>query len=321
MNVSVIGCGRWGSFLAWYLNNIGHNVILYGRDTSDKFIELQSKGKNEYVNISSSIQLNSDLGMTLKNDYIFLSINAQNLRNFMNDTLKYNMDGKKIVLCMKGLEENTGKRLSEIVREVLGTNNSVLVWAGPGHIQSFISGIPNCMVIDSDDSAVKKEMISLLNSKLIRFYIGNDLVGNEIGAAMKNVYGIAAGMLDGLGYGSLKGALIVRSAVEVSRLIKKLGGDQRSTYGLSFLGECETTFFSQFSNNKIYGENFINKVPNDKLCEGTYTLRSAYLLSEKMNIEMPICNVLYSIIYDNHNAKKELVNLLLRSTKGEFDTS
>lgn len=115
------------------------------------------------------------------------------------------------------------------------------------------------MLIDSYNPDVTNELIEYLSNELIRFYIGNDIIGNEIGAATKNIYGIAAGMLDALGYGSLKGALVVRAAVEISRLVEKLGGAQRSVYGLSFLGECETTFFSEYSNNRLYGVNYIKK--------------------------------------------------------------
>ena len=119
---------------------------------------------------------------------------------------------------MKGLEIGTGERLSEIARENLDPSNKVAVWIGPGHVQEFYRGIPNCMVIDSEDEETKRYLVDSFSSDLIRFYYGQDLVGNEVGAAAKNVIGIAAGMLDGLGLSSLKGALMSRGTREVARL-------------------------------------------------------------------------------------------------------
>lgn len=115
---------------------------------------------------------------------------------------------------MKGIEVTTLRRLSEIAEEAVGDCNDVAVWLGPGHVQEFVNGVPNCMVIDSRSEAVKERLIAWLSGGLIRFYYGTDLIGNEIGAAAKNVIGIAAGMLDGMGLSSLKGALMSRGTRE-----------------------------------------------------------------------------------------------------------
>lgn len=124
---------------------------------------------------------------------------------------------------MKGLEIGTGCRLSEIARAGVDASNRVAVWLGPGHVQEFYRGIPNCMVIDSDDVETKQRLVQAFSSDLIRFYYGTDLIGNEVGAAAKNVVGIAAGMLDGKGLSSLKGALMSRGTREVARLIPRDG--------------------------------------------------------------------------------------------------
>ena len=145
---------------------------------------------------------------------------------------------------MKGLEAATGKRLSTIVKEELGEDTPVAVWLGPGHVQEFTAGVPNCMVLDSQDEALQEELITAFSSQLIRFYYGRDMIGNEIGGASKNVIGIAAGMLDGLGLSSLKGALMSRGTREIARLIKALGGNELSAYGLCHLGDYEATVFS-----------------------------------------------------------------------------
>ena len=172
------------------------------------------------------------------------------------------------MLCMKGLETGTGKRLSTIVKEELGEGTPVAVWLGPGHVQEFTAGIPNCMVIDSEDDALKEELISAFSSQLIRFYYGRDLIGNEIGGASKNVIGIAAGMLDGLGLSSLKGALMSRGTREIARLIQAMGGNELSAYGLCHLGDYEATVFSQYSHNRRYGEAFVRGEAYTELAEG-----------------------------------------------------
>lgn len=318
MKLTVIGCGRWGSFLGWYLSSLNHSVTLYGRKGSKKFEELKRTRRNEYITYNDSIILTDELSEAVKNDYIFISISAQGFRSFMSEFSSLGVHGKKIVLCMKGLEQSTGKRLSEIAKEYLDPNSKVAIWSGPGHIQDFTKGIPNCMVIDSDDKEYKYELIELLKGDLIRFYIGSDIIGNELGAAAKNVYGIAAGMLDAVGYTSLKGALVVRSAVEMSRLIGAMGGNPQSVWGLSFLGECETTFFSKHSNNRSFGENFINGVKSDKLSEGYYTIEALCLLADKTGTDMPICHALYDIIYKGSDPKTVFGDLFLRTLKKEF---
>ena len=129
---------------------------------------------------------------------------------------------------MKGIEVATGKRLTQVFREEVTQPVNVAVWVGPGHVQDFSAGVPNCMVVDSDDPATTDFIVDNLSSDLIRLYKGRDLIGTEVGAAAKNVIGIAAGMLDGAGYTSLKGALMARGAREIARLIRARGGNELS---------------------------------------------------------------------------------------------
>lgn len=138
----------------------------------------------------------------------------------MKRILAYDVSEKDFVLCMKGIEVSTGSRLSEVLTESGISPEHIAVWVGPGHIQAFTQGIPNCMVIDSASDALKRRLADNFKSDLIRFYYGSDLIGTEIGAAAKNVMGIVAGVLDGCGYVSLKGSLMSRGAREVARLIK-----------------------------------------------------------------------------------------------------
>ena len=194
--ISVLGCGRWGSFIAWYLDHIGHQVTLYGRPGSGTLAQLQNTRQNDYLTLPESVTLTDDITCAQRAEIVVISIPTQ-----QQQSLCHQLTGLRetpIVLCMKGIEIETGRRLSEVARDNLDPSCAVAVWLGPGHVQEFYAGIPNCMVIDSDDEAVKHRLVNEFSSQLIRYYYGEDLIGNEIGAAAKNVIGIAAGVLDGL---------------------------------------------------------------------------------------------------------------------------
>ena len=307
LNIMLIGCGRWGSFIATYLDSLKHNVTIYGLADSPSFKTLLKNRKNEYITIPDTISLTTDITQAHDNDVIIISINSQNLRSVCYQLKDIKLQNKKIVLCMKGLEISTGKRLTEVVDEIVEQNNEVAVWIGPGHVQSFSVGIPNCMVI-----------INHFSSNLIRFYYGNDLIGNEIGAATKNVIGIAAGMLDGFGLTSLKGALMARGTREIARLIKALGGNEISAYGLCHLGDYEATLFSEHSHNRQFGINFAKGLKYDQLAEGYYTLEALIKMNETLQIDLPICTALYDILFNKQDPKSTLMKLFSRTLKEEF---
>ena len=219
---------------------------------------------------------------------------------------------------MKGIEVETGKRLSQVMGESGVDENNVAVWVGPGHIQAFVKGYPNCMVIDSVNKDLVKYLADNLRGDLIRFYYGDDIIGSEIGAAAKNVMGIAAGMLDGSGYTTLKGPLMARGSREVARLIKAMGGNELSAYGLCHLGDYETTLFSEFSNNRRFGEKYVKGEPFEKLAEGVSTAKAMKYLGETYNVDLPITNAVYSILYEKKEPMKVFLDLFSRSTRKEF---
>ena len=219
---------------------------------------------------------------------------------------------------MKGIEETTGKRLSEIMEEFTHGINPIAVWVGPGHVQDFIRGIPNCMVIDSLNNQIKRDLVHTFSSDLIRFYYGTDLVGNEIGAAAKNVIGIAAGMLDGVNHTSLKGALMSRGTREIARLIKAMGGNEISAYGLCHLGDYQATLFSEHSHNRKFGELFILGKPYHELAEGVSTTRALVTLGDRHHVDLPICKAVDAIVNHGENPRQVLSGLFLRSLKEEF---
>ena len=321
MNISVFGCGRWGSFIAWYLNRIGKNVILWGRPESSRLKKLITERKNEWLEIDQKINITDDLKYAAeKSEIILISISAQALSDFMNNlkSTGINLSNKIFVLCMKGIEEKTGKRLSEIVKDYIGNDANVAVWVGPGHVQDFVTGTPNCMIIDSEKEKIKKMLVKEFSSPLIRFYYGSDLIGSEIGAASKNVMGIAAGILDGLKFESLKGALMSRGTYEISKLIKAMGGNELSAYGLAHLGDYQATLFSQHSNNRKFGEMLALGQPYNKLAEGVYTSFALLKLGEKYGADLPICAAVNHAIKEKNATKKMITDLFLRSIKNEF---
>ncbi|HDR7517733.1 Glycerol-3-phosphate dehydrogenase [NAD(P)+] [Bacillus mobilis] len=320
MNISVLGCGRWGTFIAWYANKVGHNVMLWGRKNSRNYIELDETRKNDYLKLSEDIELSNSLHKTIVfAEIIIISISAQELRSFANRlNLIDEIQGKTFILCMKGLEATSGKRLSQVFSEIVGKNTNMAVWIGPGHVQDFVNDIPNCMVIGSENISITKKIVQEFNSDLIRFYYGQDLIGNEIGAATKNVMGIAAGMLDGLNYSSLKGSLMARGTRELSRLVTAMGGNDLTIYGLSHLGDYEATLFSLHSHNRKFGEAFVLGQNFDKLAEGVSTVKALKELSKQYDVELPISNALYEILFESKDAKDTLEELFLRPVKFEF---
>lgn len=319
MKISVLGCGRWGSFIAWYLNKNGHNVTSFGIAEDPYVIDFFKTRVNSYVTFPESINLTTNLDEALESELIIISISSQHLREFMKKVVNTGKaDNKKFVLCMKGIENTTGKRLSEIMIESGIDKNNIAVWVGPGHIQEFTRGVPNLMIIDSYNKDLSAYLIKNLKSDLIRFYQGEDIIGTEIGAAAKNVMGIAAGMLDGGGFTSLKGALIARGAREVSRLIKAAGGNELSAYGLCHIGDYEATLFSPHSHNRKFGESFVKKEEFTKLAEGVETSTALLNLANKLNVEMPITKAVNSIVTENKEPMQTLLSLFARTNLNEF---
>ena len=319
MNITVLGCGRWGSFLAYY-HAQKHDVCLYGRTNSRAYALLCETNENRYLTLPPSVLLTDNLAKALGfSDIIVISISAQQLRQLLCEIKTHDVKGKTFILCMKGIEAGSGLRLSQVVEQELGGEVNLAVWVGPGHVQDFVAGVPNCMVIDSANAQTIDFIVETLNSDLIRLYKGHDLLGTEIGAAAKNVVGIAAGMLDGKGLSSLKGALMARGAREVARLIVAMGGSELSAYGLCHLGDYEATLFSNHSHNRRFGESYMKGEPFEALAEGVPTAQALVKLAQQYSVDMPICQTVYQILYEGKNADLALRELFSRSVKNEFD--
>ncbi len=317
MKITVIGAGRWGSCIAWYLDTLGHAVTLYGRADSESMKTIIAERKNDYITFPESITLSTDIKSVLTSDATVISIGAQGLRSLCRELKAIGANDKTFILCMKGIENTTCKRLTEVVAEELPASKTA-VWLGPGHVEEFYRGIQNCMVIDSSDEELKSQLISEFSGGIIRFYYGTDLIGNEIGAAAKNVIGVAAGMLDGLGMTSLKGALMSRGAREIARLITAYGGSELSAYGLCHLGDYQATVFSEYSHNRAFGESFVKGIKFDKLAEGYYTVPALIKMAKEESVELPICSAVYDVLYNSVDITSALGALFERTQKMEF---
>ncbi len=321
MKITVIGCGRWGSLITWYLSSRkGHDVTLYGLASAPQMQRFLKERKNDLLTLPDTVKLSTDITSVVDPacETVIISVGAQDFRGLMEELAPYHMKDKTVVLCMKGIEATTGKRLTEVAEEYLDPSVKVAVWVGPGHVQEFYAGVPNCMVIDSEDEETKHRLVQEFSGDLIRFYYGTDLIGSEIGAASKNVVGIAAGMLDGYGLTTLKGALMSRGTREIARLISAMGGSELSAYGLCHLGDYEATVFSKFSHNRAFGEAFVTGQPYTQLAEGYATARALVLLGQIYNVDLPICQAVYHILYENADPKTELNALFGRTIKTEF---
>ncbi len=318
MKITVIGCGRWGSLITWYLDRMGHDVTLYGMADAPEMQRFLATRKNDLLSLPASVRLTTDITSVSSGEVIIISIPSQALSGLMEELQPLRLRFKTVVLCMKGIDIATGKRLSEIATEALDESCPVAVWLGPGHVQEFYKGNPSCMVIDSKNEQIKHRLVNEFSSDLIRFYYGQDMIGNEIGAAAKNVIGIAAGMLDGFELGTLKGALMARGTREVARLIKAMGGNEMSAYGLCHLGDYEATVFSPHSHNRAFGECFAKGESFGALAEGYYTARAMVDLGKKYDVDLPICSAVYRILYEGADCKQVLMELMTRSLKSEF---
>lgn len=319
MKLTVLGCGRWGTFLACY-HSARNDVMLWGRPGSKAMEQLKTERKNSYLTLPENLQLTQDLKEALDfAQVVIISISAQQLRDLARSIQQQDVAGKIFILCMKGIEVESGKRLTEVFKEEVSQPIEVAVWVGPGHVQDFSAGIPNCMVVDAEKPETTDFIVENLSSDLIRLYKGRDLIGTEVGAAAKNVIGIAAGMLDGVGYSSLKGALMARGAREISRLIRAMGGNELSAYGLCHLGDYEATLFSKHSHNRHFGECFVKGESFTQLAEGASTVKALVKLGDTYQVDLPICKAVYSMLYENCDASEVLPTLFRRTVKGEFD--
>lgn len=319
MKQAVLGCGRWGSFHLWYGAFLGHAVAGWEPVGSPPFESLCETRRNPYLELPAEVLLTADLREALEGaGQVVVSCPAQGFRALAGVLAAHDLSGADLVLCMKGLETGTGKRLSEIALEEGVSPRSICAWVGPGHPQEFVRGVPGCMIVASEDEPAAERVAVRVSSGLVRIYNSRDLIGCEIGAAAKNVIGIAAGMLDGKGMTGLKGALMARGPQEVARLVSAAGGDWRSVYGLSHLGDYEATLFSGWSRNRGWGEAFSRGGSVPGLAEGVATSEALLTLACELGVELPITGAVVGLIRGRVLFEEAIESLFGRPRKEEF---
>ena len=294
MKISILGTGRWASCIAYYLSAVKHyDVMMWERDNDYQGGDspLFATHKNEYVTLPSSVKMTHNIVEALDHgDVIIISIVSQAVGNLMERIKKEYGEGfedKRYCLCMKGLNRETGARLSQTLREAGVHRVNIAVFVGPGHVQSISRGEPTNMIISSYSSQFAEYLQENFQSEQITIATSSDILGVEVCAAAKNVYGIAAGILEASGLGIQKGPLMVAAIHEMADLIDALGGKRSTASGLALVGDFEATLFNNNSNNLTYGKTIIrdntHAPSNMKTAEGVAATKALLKLRDKYN--------------------------------------
>ena len=327
--IAILGDGGWGTALALVLSRKGMRPILWG--AFPQYIkELKVTRENRKflpgVTLPESIVLSSELeGAVNESDIIVIAIPTLFLRNVLEKLKKCSLDGKIVVSCAKGIENNTLLTPSQIIHTYL-KDAHLTVLSGPSHAEEVARNIPTCVVITSEDKSIAEYVQSIFMEARFRVYTSSDVLGVELGGALKNIIAIAAGICDGLQFGSnTKAALLSRGLQEIIRLGTALGAEVETFFGLSGMGDLVTTCISPYGRNRAVGERIARgeKLEDilhsmEMIAEGVYTTRSAYDLAKRYNIEMPITLEVYRVLYENKDPLQSISDLMLRASKGEM---
>jgi len=328
-NVTFLGGGSFGTALGILLANKGNKVSIYDRDKSvvdDININRKNDKYIKELKIPKSVTAYNNLDEALEDaKYVVLAVPSHVIRT-ASKSLKGKIDKDVIVVSIaKGIEEGTNLRLSEVIEEEL-PNNKVVILSGPSHAEEVAFDIPTTVVVSSKDEKASNEVQDLFMTKEFRVYTNDDLVGVEIGGAVKNIIALAAGVCDGIGYGdNSKAALMTRGMAEIVRIGIKLGGKPETFLGLTGMGDLIVTCTSLHSRNRRAGYligqgETVDEAIKDvgMVVEGIKACRDFYELKEKLDIEMPITDVLYKVLFKNKNAKDAVVELMEREKKNEI---
>lgn len=331
--VAIIGDGAWGTAIGLLLDKAGYKINIYGH-FPEYIAELNRIRENiKYLpgpKIPESIGFTSDMDSCAQGAGLaVLAVPSHFMRSTCRK-LKQTLDrtGEKpyLLSVAKGIENETLKRMSEIIEEEIYTGKTAVL-SGPTHAEEVALNIPSAAVTASNNKDLMKTVQSIFCVNNFRVYTSSDVAGVELGGALKNVIAIAAGICDGLGFGdNTKAALITRGLAEITRLGVAMGADPFTFSGLSGMGDLIVTGMSKHSRNRGLGEKIgagktLNQVllETEKIAEGVKTSISVKQLSEKLNIETPISRKVYEILYENLNCKTALSDLMLRKPKPERD--
>ncbi|MGI6041470.1 MAG: NAD(P)H-dependent glycerol-3-phosphate dehydrogenase [Candidatus Alectryocaccobium sp.] len=326
--VSVIGSGSWGTALAWLLCNNGHNVTLWSflEKENDMFVKYRENvDKLPGVKLQESIQFTNDLKEAIEDkELMVLAVPSTAVRSTARNMKQFVKPGQIIVDVAKGVEESTLMIMTDIIEQEIPQAN-VAVLSGPSHAEEVGKGLPTTIVAAAHDMETAEHIQNMFMSPVFRVYTSQDMLGVEIGAALKNVVALAAGIADGLGFGdNTKAALITRGIAEISRLGIAMGAKASTFTGLSGIGDLVVTCASVHSRNRragvLMGQGYSMQEAMDEVhmvVEGVYSAKAAAKLAEKYNVEMPIVSAVNQILFEGKSASSAVLDLMLRVKKEE----
>jgi glycerol-3-phosphate dehydrogenase (NAD(P)+) len=330
--IGIIGDGGWGTTLAMLLCGKGLNLKVWG--PNPEYVNyLNSKRENPKflpgVKIPDGILFSSDIALVMEeSDFIILAVPSQYLSGVLNDVKRFSRSSISYISATKGIDTHSLKRMSELIRDVLG-EVKLSVISGPSIAFEVARGLPTTIVCSSDNAQYMKLTQSLLSSDRMRVYTNPDVVGVELGGALKNIIAIGCGISDGLGFGAnTKAALLCRGLAEISRLGIKLGARPETFSGLSGLGDLATTCISTKSRNRWLGEELAKGKKlgeilssTEMAVEGVNTTKAAFRLSEINKVEMPITNAVYQVLFEDKSPLKAVSDLMTRKSKEELNAT
>ena len=325
MKIGVIGGGVWGSTLAKLLSN--NKVFLFARDKKviKSINEHHFNPKLKYAIFNDNITATDDLTLLNDSDYLFIALPSQSIGEVLS-AFKSSNAKLEIIIASKGIEISTLDMLSKVVEDKTACKN-ISVLSGPCFSDEVSQNLPTAVTFASKNRKSFDKINSLFNKKNFRIYYSDDVIGCQIGGALKNIYAIGAGITLGLNLGeNAKSAFITRSFVEIMRFAKALGANEKTIFGLSGLGDLILTCSSVKSRNTKFGQlistisllNIEDILRSQEVTEGYFTLSAVKKIADKKKIDMPIATSIYNILYNKYAIKDEINNLLERPAIDEF---
>ena len=332
-NIGIIGAGSWGIALSVLLSNNGHNITIWSAledeiEMLDK--EREHKSKLPGVKLSDEMIFTTNLEKAIKDkDILVLAVPSSFTRTTANKMKTFVSDKQIIVNVAKGIEESTLMTLSQVIEDEI-PQADVAVLSGPSHAEEVGRGIPTTIVVGATSRNTAEYIRNIFMSDVFRVYTSPDVLGIELGAALKNVVALAAGIADGLGYGdNTKAALITRGMTEIARLGMKMGGRFETFCGLSGIGDLIVTCASMHSRNRragiLIGQGKTMKEAMDEVkmvVEGVFSAKAAMELAKKYDVEIPIIEQVNEVLFNGKSAESAVKELMIRDKKIEiFDDS
>ena len=325
MKIGIIGGGVWGSAIAKLLSN--NKVCIITRDTKvvKSINEHRFNPRLKYAVFNENVSATADLNKAKDMDYLFLTLPSQKIRDVLSK-VDLSKNTQEIIIASKGIEIESCSFLSDVVKEV-SKNTNINILSGPCFSEEVSQNLPTAVTFASSNKKSFENINSLFHNKNFRIYYSDDLIGCQIGGALKNIYAIAAGITLGLNLGeNAKSALITRSFVEICRFGESLGAKKQTIFGLSGLGDLMLTCGSLKSRNTKFGQLIASTnspiiddiLKSQQITEGYYTVKAVKNIADDKKIEMPIMNAIYNILYNQHNIKDVINNLLERPIKDEI---